>query len=262
MTDQIEEDISDTLHIATNNLAASKRFPAGYRTNYSSEVAALYQEQFSAPAAIDAIELPMPDPRASASLMDVIIGRRSSRDFGEAPLDLDEVGTMAFLACGISRGNDLNAPRRNVPNSGGLGSVELSLIVQNVTGLAPGIYAYDSIRNQLIGKSYGAYRHWLLRHVFYQSEFSSCAAAFCLVVNMRRLKLKYGIRGYRLGLLDAGHVSENINLTATSLGLAVCASAGYVDSELNRALEIDGLRKTVVLAVLVGKVGGRSTRFP
>jgi SagB-type dehydrogenase family enzyme len=253
MTDQIEEDISDTLHIATNNLAASKRFPAGYRTNYSSEVAALYQEQFSVPAAVGAIELPMPDPRVSASLMDVIISRRSSRDFGEAPLDLDEVGTMAFLACGVSR---------NVPNSGGLGSVELSLIVQNVTGLAPGIYAYDSIRHQLIGKSYGAYRHWLLQHVFYQSEFSSCAAAFCLVVNMRRLKLKYGMRGYRLGLLDAGHVSENINLTATSLGLAVCASAGYVDSELNRALEIDGLRKTVVLVVLVGKIGGRSTRFP
>lgn len=257
MTDQIEEDISDTLHIATNNLTASKRFPAGYKTNYSSEVAALHREQFSSLAGVDAIKLPMPDPRANRSLVDVIVSRRSSRDFGEAPLDLDEVATMAFLACGVSPGSDLNAPCRNVPNSGGLGAVELSLIVQNVTGIAPGIYMYDSIGHQLIAKSYGAYRRWLLQHVFYQSEFSSCAVAFCLVVNMGRLKSKYGMRGYRLGLLDAGHVSQNINLTATSLGLAVCASAGYVDSELNRALDIDGLRKTVVLSVLVGKIGRR-----
>ena len=73
-------------------------------------------------------------------------------------------------------------------------------------------------------------------------------------------KSKYGIRGYRLGLLDAGHVSQNINLVAGALGLAVCPSAGYIDSELNRALKIDGLATAAVMSVLVGKMNHNPVR--
>jgi SagB-type dehydrogenase family enzyme len=254
MTDQVQEDISDTFHLASNNPVASKRFVAGYRANYSTAVAALYQEQFADPLESEAIRLPEANHRLDKTLAAAIIDRRSSRDFADAPMSLEEVATIAFLACGMQGGDALNAAHRNVPNSGGLGSVELSLIVQNVVGLAPGIYAYDSVRHWLLPKSQGAYRQWLLRDVFFQSEFSMCAAVFCLAVNMRRLKSKYGTRGYRLGLLDAGHVSQNINLVASALGLAVCSSAGYIDFELNRALKIDGLTTSAVLSVLVGRM--------
>jgi SagB-type dehydrogenase family enzyme len=256
MTDQAQEDISDTFHLASNNPVATKRFLAGQRANYSTRVAALYQEQFADTLERDAIRLPAANRRLDKTLAASIIDRRSSRDFGDAPMSLEEVATIAFLACGMRGGDELNAAHRNVPNSGGLGSVELSLIVQNVTGLAPGIYAYDSVRHWLFPRSQGAYRQWLLRDVFYQSEFSLCAAVFCLAVNMRRLKSKYGLRGYRLGLLDAGHVSQNINLVAGALDLAVCSSAGYIDRELNRALKIDGLATAAVLSVLVGKMKG------
>jgi SagB-type dehydrogenase family enzyme len=257
MTDQVQEDVSDTFHLASNNPVASKRFVAGYRANYSTRVAALYQEQFADTLESEAIRLPEANHRLDKTLAASIIDRRSSRDFSDAPMSLEEIATIAFLACGMCGGDDLNAAHRNVPNSGGLGSVELSLIILNVMGLAPGIYAYDSARHRLLPGSQGAYRQWLLRDVFYQSEFSLCAAVFCLAVNMRRLKSKYGMRGYRLGLLDAGHVSQNINLVAAALGLAVCSSAGYIDRELNRALKIDGLTSCAVLSVLVGKMKGR-----
>jgi SagB-type dehydrogenase family enzyme len=254
MTDHVQEDISDTFHLASNNPITTKRFYAGQRANYSARVAALYQEQFADPLEAEtAIKLPKANQDLDKTLAASIIDRRSSRDFGDAPMNLEEVATIAFLACGVQGGNEKNAAQRNVPNSGGLGSVELSLIVQNVTGLTPGIYAYDSVRHWLVPKSFGVYRQWLLRDLFYQSEFSACATVFCLAVNMRRLKSKYGTRGYRLGLLDAGHVSQNINLVAGALGLAVCPSAGYIDSELNRALKIDGLATAAVLSVLVGK---------
>lgn len=255
MTDLAQEDISDTFHLASNNPIATKRFYAGQRANYSARVAALHQEQFSDPLEAEtAVKLPKANRDLDKTLAASIIDRRSSRDFSDAPMNLEEVATIAFLACGVQGGNGKNDTYRNVPNSGGLGSVELSLIVQNVTGLTPGIYAYDSVRHWLIPKNYGVYRQWVLRDLFYQSELSACATAFCLAVNMRRLKSKYGIRGYRLGLLDAGHVSQNINLVAGALGLAACPSAGYIDSELNRALKIDGLATAAVISVLVGKM--------
>src|ERR1700728_768609 len=255
MTDLVQEDISDTFHLASNNPIATKRFYAGQRANYSARVAALYQEQFADPLEAEAaVKLPKAYQDIDKTLAASIIDRRSSRDFSDAPMSLEEVATIAFLACGVQGGNNKSEAHRNVPNSGGLGSVELSLIVQNVTGLTPGIYVYDSVRHWLVPKSYGVYRQWILRDLFYSSELSACATAFCLAVNMRRLKSKYGTRGYRLGLLDAGHVSQNINLVAAALGLAVCPSAGYIDSEFNRALKIDGLATTAVLSVLVGKM--------
>jgi SagB-type dehydrogenase family enzyme len=259
MRDEAQEDISNTFHLASNNPVSTKRFLAGHKANYSSRVAALYQEQFDDPIEIEAIRLPAASHHLNKTLAASIVDRRSSRDFADAPMSLEEIATIAFLACGVRDGNESNAAHRNVPNSGGLGSIELSLIVQNVIGLAPGIYAYDTVRHCLRPRSQGAYGQWLLRDVFYQSEFSLCAAVFCLAVNMGRLKSKYGMRGYRLGLLDAGHVSQNINLVACALGLAVCSSAGYIDLELNRALKIDGLTTSVVLSVPVGKMKGKQS---
>jgi SagB-type dehydrogenase family enzyme len=253
MADMAQEDISDTFHLASNNSVATKRFLASQRANYTDHVATLYREQFAHAPDRDAIKLPAANRELAKTLADSILDRRSSRDFGDGPMSLDEVATTAFFACGMDGGKDNDALHRNVPNSGGLGSVELSLIVQNVTGLLPGIYDYDSVGHCLVPKSYGDYRQWLIRDLFYQTEFFSCAAVFCLSVNLRRLKAKYGMRGYRLGLLDAGHVSQNINLVGSAMGLAVCSSAGYIDSELNRALRIDGLATAAVLSVLVGK---------
>ena len=254
MTGQVQEDISDIFHLASNNSVATKRFLASQRANYSARVAALYQEQFSHPLEAEAVRLPEANRNIDKTLAASIIDRRSSRDFGDTPMTLEEVATISFLACGVQGGNEKSDAQRNVPSSGGLGSVELSLIVQNVTELAPGIYSYDSVRHCLVPKHYGDYRQWLVRDLFYQTEFSACATVFCLAVNMRRLKKKYGIRGYRLGLMDAGHVSQNINLVAGALGLAACPSAGYIDAELNRALKIDGLATTAVLSVLIGKM--------
>jgi SagB-type dehydrogenase family enzyme len=252
MTD-VQEDISDTFHLASNNSVATKKFLASQRANYSDRVAALYREQFAQSPEPEAVKLPEANLDLGKTLTASILDRRSSRDFGDTPMDMVEVATIAFLACGVQRSSDNNEFHRNVPNSGGLGSVELSLIVQNVPELASGIYYYDSVRHCLAPKSYGDYRQWLVRDLFYQTEFSSCAVAFCLALNLKRLKAKYGMRGYRLGLMDAGHVSQNINLVAGALDLAVCSSAGFIDSELNRALKIDGLDTAAVLSVLVGK---------
>jgi len=63
---------------------------------------------------------------------------------------------------------------------------------------------------------------------------------------------KYGERGYRYVLLDAGHVAENIQLEATSLGLGSCAVGAFFDDELNELLGVNPEEEFALLAVAVG----------
>ncbi|HNB21307.1 MAG TPA: nitroreductase family protein, partial [Candidatus Melainabacteria bacterium] len=86
-----------------------------------------------------------------------------------------------------------------------------------------------------------------------QAELSEASALIFLASNQGRLRSKYGPRAYRLGLLDAGHVSENIYLVSAALDLAVTATGGFIDDELNNALGLDGIDDCVVLVLAVGK---------
>jgi SagB-type dehydrogenase family enzyme len=142
--------------------------------------------------------------------------------------------------------------RRTVTNSGNLGSVEAYPVVLAVDGIPPGIYHFDTVRHDLALMRSGFFREWLRELVLYQLEFADAAVAVVLTSAFGRLKAKYGPRGYRLGLLDIGHVSQNMYIVATALGLAVCATAGFVSEELETVLGLDGLETAASLVLLIG----------
>jgi len=66
---------------------------------------------------------------------------------------------------------------------------------------------------------------------------------------------KYNERGYRFVLLDAGHLGQNVCLMATAMNLGVLPIGGFLDDELNRLLDIDGVHESVVYPLLVGRLG-------
>ncbi len=53
-----------------------------------------------------------------------------------------------------------------------------------------------------------------------------------------RTMWKYGQRGYRHVLLDAGHVGQNLYLVATALGLGPVGIGGFFDGELGALLAL------------------------
>jgi SagB-type dehydrogenase family enzyme len=73
-----------------------------------------------------------------------------------------------------------------------------------------------------------------------------------LSANFGRTLKKYGARGYRYVLLEAGHVAQNICLTAAELGLGSLCVGGYRDRGLNHALGLDGQHEAVVYCIGVG----------
>ncbi|HEY9869519.1 MAG TPA: SagB/ThcOx family dehydrogenase [Candidatus Obscuribacterales bacterium] len=186
-----------------------------------------------------------------------ILTRRSGRSWSTVPLAKSVLGSVLHLANGVRRKESALLPPgcdRNAPSAGALGSVELFCCVLNVEGVQPGLYYFDNTGHRLLLVKEGQFATWLSACVMLQEDFCRSGVIIFLVSAQKRLASKYGIRAYRLGLLDAGHVSQNIYLASTAYGLQACAVGGFVDSEVNNALGIDGISHCAVLALAVGNV--------
>lgn len=241
--------------VATRNSSALKGLVKGHEVHYHPAIRQLAAE---APLQMDdrpRVALPPPSPVTLA--LEEAIGRRASgRAFGSDPLPAADLAALLYLGNGVSRtarpGDGLPTYRRNAANAGNLGSIEIFPIVLAVAGVEPGLYHFDSVRHDLVCLRAGRFRDWLRERVLHQVEFADAAVALVLTSALGRLRAKYGERCLRFGFLDAGHVSENIYLAGAGLGLQVCATAGFVDAELDAALGLDGLDIAPVLVLLAG----------
>lgn len=63
---------------------------------------------------------------------------------------------------------------------------------------------------------------------------------------------KYGDRGYRYLLLEAGHVGQNLDLVASALGLGAVNLGGFYDDELARLLCLDPEWEIPLYATAIG----------
>jgi SagB-type dehydrogenase family enzyme len=247
-------ELAATLHIATRNPSLYKRHRAGYDIHFDPEVQRLVSQ---GPLRISSgVRVPLPAPaRIEMSLGESITTRVSGRAYGDEPITLTTLATLLYHINGVRRVDRFDGwqnYRRNVPNSGNLGSVELFPIILNVEALEPGVYHFDSVAHELVELHLGDYAQWLRDDVLYQVEFSSAAVVLVFTCAFGRLSAKYGPRSYRLGYLDAGHASGQGYLAATALGLHVCASDGFIDEALDALLGIDGLDTASVLVQMIG----------
>jgi SagB-type dehydrogenase family enzyme len=242
--------LAEEYHVASRNQSAFKNNHRAHQVHYEPHIQELVR---GAPLRLDAAErfvLPRPSP-VSMSLEEAILSRSSGRRFAPRPLAAADLAALLHLANGM-RPSAQGEPRRNAPSSGNLGSVEIFPIVLDVAGIDPGIYHFDTVAHELAQLTPGSFRAWLRERVFYQLEFAEAAVALVLTSAIGRLAVKYGQRAYRLSMLDVGHVSENIYLVGTALGLEACATAGFIDDELDAALGLDGVDAASMLVLLIG----------
>ena len=75
---------------------------------------------------------------------------------------------------------------------------------------------------------------YVVEHGLGQQFLGECAAVIYLTMIFQRMRFKYGERSYRYGLVEAGHLGQNLYLAATSLGLGVCAVGAYNDPRHQR----------------------------
>lgn len=191
-----------------------------------------------------------------ASLSSAIAGRLSCRAFAPDAISLETLASVLRAAYGIERrsgGDQFALLDRPAPSAGGMYPLEVSLLVRAVDGLAPGVYHYVPAADGLECLRDGELPPTFVTYLFMGQHWVAAAAAVVVlsVVPARSLT-KYGDRGYRYLLLEAGHVMQNVNLMGTALGLGSVNLGGFYDDELAGLLRIDPEVEFPVYAAAIG----------
>ena len=187
--------------------------------------------------------------------------RRSRRDYAGQALRREDFDALLQTACGVTgamqwAGRELKL--RAYPSSGALYAVEIYPVVLRVDGLEPGVYHYVAGENTLDVVMPGVSQDRFVAAALpvEREMVSGAAAMICLVGQFRRHERKYGEGGYRMMVAEAGHISQNLVLAATALGLTARPFGGVFDGLLNRCLGLDEAEEQFLLSVLVGHAGG------
>ncbi|MHA1979047.1 MAG: SagB/ThcOx family dehydrogenase [Candidatus Hodarchaeales archaeon] len=208
------------------------------------------------------------------SLRESIEARQSIRAYSNETLSLNELSWLLWSTQGI-RNKELEIIRsnfpdeleieeiknffktvtlRNVPSAGARHAFETFLLINRVESLEPGLYRYIATRHKLLEISKDPDLPIKIKKAAYdQSIVLKSAVTFIWIANSYRMAWRYGERGYRYLLLDAGHVCQNLYLSAENIKCGVCAIAAYHDSEFNELLGLDGLEQFVIYLATVGK---------
>ncbi len=200
-------------------------------------------------------QIPLPPPQYQGlTLEQALRARRSWRDFTAQPLPLAALGQLLFAAQGFT-GQRRGRPLRAAPSAGALFPYEVYVLAHRVEGLAPGAYHYDPRAHSLTQVRAGDLRALVAHIGLDQEHLATAAAVFALSAVVDRVRAKYGERGWRYIYMEAGHISQNIYLQATSLGLGSVAVGAFYDDALNALLGLDGEHETAMYLHAVGPVG-------
>ena len=194
-----------------------------------------------------------------------LASRRSIRRFNGEPLDLQQLGRLLHLGCGITGrldAADHSQPVRAAPSGGALFPIEMYVAVMAIEELPTGLYHYAVDRSGLELLRQGSFVDALSEATSDPATFAGAACAFILTGAFGRSHFKYGERGYRFAILEAGHICQNILLTATSIGLGAVAVGGFVDDEVNSILDLDGVDEASVYLIVVGRPATRPLERP
>jgi len=211
----------------------------------------------------DAIALPKSE---TSPLLELIAKRQSCREFAPEPIRLGELASVLDAGYGLTGlrrwENGHRTLGRPVPSAGGLYPLELYVVSSRVEGVAPGIHHFNARDHTLEPVSEPCTIEEILPDLMYQ-RFLEPASALCLLTAvLPRTLRKYGARGYRYVLMEAGHVAQNMCLRATEIGLAALCVGGFTDQRLNRRLLLDGSSEAALYGVAVGHMSAAKTPTP
>jgi SagB-type dehydrogenase family enzyme len=187
------------------------------------------------------------------SVEDAILKRRSVRNYSAKALSLSQLSQLLFAAQGIT-GKIYGQPLRTAPSAGALYPFEVYMVVNNVQGLAKGIYHYAILKHALELVKPGDFSKEITDAGIKQEMLGDADVTFMLSAVFNRVRHKYGERGFRYVYIEAGHISQNIFLQAVSLGLGSVSVGAFFDSDVNRLIGIDGHEEAVIYLHAVGTV--------
>jgi SagB-type dehydrogenase family enzyme len=211
---------------------------------------------------------PLPAPvQPDMTLARAIRSRLSCRRFAGRSLTEQEVGTLLHAAYGVQEQLELEGlefSMRPVPSGGALYPLEVYLLARDVGGLEEGVYHYAALTHGLEEVGLVPLPPAFLSYLFMGQPYVAAAGAIAVVTAVVHRSLrKYGDRGFRYILFEAGHLAQNLNLMASACGLGTLDLGGFFDQDLATLLRISLEEEVPLYAVAMGHPveDGKTTRW-
>jgi SagB-type dehydrogenase family enzyme len=201
---------------------------------------------------------PLPaQPRPAANhLFEVMRRRRTIRNVRPEALTLEDLGECLFAGLGVTdfvQAETGLLPLKMTPSGGARNPFEAFVWARDVDGLTPGLYHYSALQHSLekIAPSPAASPMELVKG---QEWANAMPAIIFLVAVLNRTTWKYNDpNAYRVVLIEAGHIAQNIMLACASSNLTACPTAALAHSQVSEMLALKDIVETPIYALLIAK---------
>lgn len=200
------------------------------------------------------ISLPAPD--VGAEPLASMRQRRSERKFSDAAISRQALADCLFAGNGILEfyeDEDFGRlPITMTPSGGARNPFELYVYARNVDGIEPGFYHYAALEHDLGLVRAGEVD---VREMLAGQQWPARAAAIVfLVAYFPRSMWKYHMASaYRVVLMEAGFIAQNIAVEATHHGLSAVPSGAFAESVIESYLGTPPVEAAVLLSLNIGK---------
>ena len=192
---------------------------------------------------------------------EIINSRCSNRVYTQEGISLLTLSYLLWCSQGVKelRGKAY-ATLRTVPSGGARHPFECYMAVQRVEGLESGLYHYLPMEHAV--EYLGEIPKELDTETFDFISDSLCGQKWAAKADVifyysfvcYRAEWRYGMYAHRVVLMDAGHVTENLYLACTSLGLGACAIGALDGVIADHAFGLDGEEEYIFYAMPVGTI--------
>ncbi len=182
--------------------------------------------------------------------------RRTNRFMLDRPITVRQVMDCLRFSMAITAVMEdpeaVDLPLKMTPSGGARNPYEGYVCARNVEGLEPGTYHYSAMERTLAPVDTGRPPAFD-RLMAGQAWASNAAAVIFLAAFFERSMWKYHhAAAYRVAMIEAGHIGQNIMLVATEQGLVANGTGAFAAGLVEETLGLGGFTQSVVYALVLG----------
>lgn len=172
------------------------------------------------------IKLPAPNlQRQTLSMMETLNTRHSVREYSSKELSMQDISDLCWAACGRTRDDE----HRTAPTAMNRKEIRLYVFTKDA------VYEYLPVENQLVFCAKGDHRDKVAGGA--QKFVLDAPVSLVMVVDYKRFGQKNS-HTELMGCVDAGIVSQNINLYCQAAGLATVPRATHDAKAISELLKL------------------------
>lgn len=197
----------------------------------------------------------LPKAAGTSALLSLMEKRRTRRQGSARAVPLSILSECLYAGMGIT-GETQNCigklPLGMTPSGGARNPYEAYALVRQVEGLAEGIYHYSASEHSLECHYEGPLPAFS-ELIGGQEWADTMPCLLMLCAHMDRTMWKYAdANAYRVVMIEAGHIGQNVMLAATQHGLTACPTAALRHSWIARLLGLSNPTHAPVYALTLG----------